>query len=284
MTIAITGATGQLGRLVINQLKGQVPAADLVALVRSPAKASDLGVSTREADYSNPESLDQALAGVNTLLLISSSEVGQRAVQHHNVIAAAKNRGVTRIVYTSLLHADTSALSLADEHLETEAELKASGLLFTILRNGWYTENYAASVPSAVTGGAFLGSADGGRISSAARVDYAEAAVAVLTSEGHDRKTYELAGDNAYTLSDLAAEISRQTGRDIPYRDLRESEYAAALASFGLPETAARAYASFDIAAAQGALFDDGRQLSQLIGRPTTPLAVSVAEALANRT
>jgi NAD(P)H dehydrogenase (quinone) len=281
MTIAITGATGHLGRLVINQLKDQVPAADLVALVRSPAKVSYLGVSAREADYGKPETLDQALAGLNTLLLISSSEVGQRAVQHHNVIAAAKNQGVKRIVYTSLLHADTSPLSLADEHRETEAELKASGLLFTILRNGWYTENYTASVSSAVTGGAFLGSADGGRISSAARVDYAEAAVAVLTSEGHDGKMYELAGDNAYTLSDLAAEISRQTGRDIPYRDLRETEYAAALASFGLPETAARAYASFDVAAAQGALFDDGRQLSQLIGRPTTPLAVSVAEALA---
>jgi NAD(P)H dehydrogenase (quinone) len=283
MTIAITGATGALGRLVINQLKDKVPAADLVALVRSPAKASDLGVSAREADYSKPETLDRALTGVNTLLLISSSEVGQRAVQHHNLIAAAKNQGVKRIVYTSLLHADTSALSLADEHRETEAELKASGLLFTILRNGWYTENYTASVPSAVTGGAFLGSADDGRISSAARVDYAEAAVAVLTSEGHDGKTYELAGDNAYTLTDLAAEISRQTGRDIPYRDLRETEYAAALASFGLPETAARAYASFDAAAALGALFDDGRQLSQVIGRPTTPLAVSVAEALANR-
>jgi NAD(P)H dehydrogenase (quinone) len=251
--------------------------------VRSPAKASDLGVSAREADYSKPEILDQALAGVNTLLLISSSEVGRRAVQHHNVITAAKNQGVKRIVYTSLLHADTSALSLADEHRETEAELKASGLLFTILRNGWYTENYTASVPSAVTSGAFLGSADDGRISSAARVDYSEAAVAVLTSEGHDGKTYELAGDNAYTLSDLAAEISRQTGRDIPYRNLRETEYAAALASFGLPETAARAYASFDAAAALGALFDDGRQLSQVIGRPTTPLAVSVAEALANR-
>jgi len=280
MTIAITGATGALGRLVINQLNDKVPAADLVALVRSPAKASDLGVSAREADYSKPETLDRALAGVNTLLLISSSEVGQRAVQHHNLIAAAKNQGVKRIVYTSLLHADTSALSLANEHWETEAELKASGLLFTILRHGWYTENYTASVPSAVTSGALLGSADGGRISSAARVDYAEAAVAVLTSEGHDGKTYELAGDNAYTLSDLAAEISRQTGSDIPYRDLRETEYAAALASFGLPETAARAYASFDVAAAQGALFDDGRQLSQLIGRPTTPLAVSVAEAL----
>ena len=134
MAISVSGATGALGRLVINQLKDKIPAADLVALVRSPAKASDLGVSAREADYSKPEILDQALAGVNTLLLISSSEVGRRGVQQHNVIAAAKNQGVKRIVYTSLLHADTSALSLADEHRETEAELKASGLLFTILR------------------------------------------------------------------------------------------------------------------------------------------------------
>jgi NAD(P)H dehydrogenase (quinone) len=146
------------------------------------------------------------------------------------------------------------------------------------LRNGWYTENYTASIPGALAGGALLGSADGGRISSASRLDYADAAVAVLTSEGHNGKTYELAGDESWTLSGLAAEISRQTGRTIPYRNLPEAEYAAALVGFGLPEPAAKAYASFDVGASQGALFDDSRQLSTLIGRPTTPLAVAVAE------
>ena len=281
MTIGITGATGQLGRLVVKKLKAKVPSADIVALVRTPARAADLGVSVRDADYDKPDTLDRALAGIDTLLLISTSELGQRrAAQHHNVIEAAKRTGVKRIVYTSLLHADTSPLNLADEHRGTEAELRVSGIPFTILRNGWYTENYTASVPAALAGGAFLGSAGNGRISSALRVDYAEAAVAVLTSDGHDGKTYELAGDEAYSLSDLAAEISRQTGRTIPYKNLPEADYTAALTGLGLPEPLAQAYAGYDVGASQGALFDDGRQLSALIGRPTTPLATAVADAL----
>jgi len=281
MTIAITGATGQLGRLVVSKLKTKVPAADIVALVRSSAKAADLGVDAREADYSKPETLVRALAGVKTLLLISSNEIGQRTLQHRNVIEAAKKAGVQWFIYTSLLHAETSAItSLSTEHLATEADLKVSGLTYTLLCNGWYTENYTGSIAGALAGGAFLGSADGGKISSAARADYAEAAVAVLTGEEHQGKTYELAGDQAYTLNDLAAEISRQTGKSIPYKNLPEAEYAAKLVGFGLPAPFAQAYASFDTGAAQGALFDGGRQLSKLIGRPTTSLATSVAEAL----
>jgi NAD(P)H dehydrogenase (quinone) len=281
MTIAITGATGQLGRLVVNQLKSKAPAKTIVALVRSLDKAADLGVTAREADYSQPDTLERALSGVEALLLISSNEIGQRSVQHRNVIEAAKKANVQWIVYTSLLHAETSAIkALSGEHLDTEAALKASGLPFTILRNGWYTENYTASIPGAIAGGAFLGCADGAKISSAARADYAEAAVAVLTGEGHKGKTYELAGDKAYTLSDLAVEISRQTGKTIPYKNLSEAEYAAALSGFGLPAPIAQAYASFDTGAAQGALFEDGYQLSKLIGHPTTSLATSVADAL----
>ncbi|UOQ72557.1 SDR family oxidoreductase [Hymenobacter cellulosilyticus] len=280
MKIAITGATGQLGRLVVEKLKTQVAADQLVALVRNPAKAADLGVEVREADYSQPETLTAALAGVNTLLLISSSEVGQRATQHRNVIEAAKQAGVTRVVYTSVLHADSSPLSLAEEHRATEADLKASSLAFTILRNGWYTENYTGSISGAVAGGAFIGSAKEGRISSATRADFADAAVAVLTGTSHEGKIYELAGDESYTLAELAAEISRQTGKDIPYRDLPVADYAAALASFGVPEGFAHGIASWDADAAAGALFDDSRQLSQLIGHPTTPLTTAVAAAL----
>ena len=278
--IGVTGATGQLGRLVIDGLTARVPASDIVALVRTPAKATDLGVAVREADYDRPESFDSALGGIDTLLLISSSEVGKRAIQHRNVIEAAKKAHAKRIVYTSLLHADTSPLNLAQEHRATESDLKASGIPFTLLRNGWYTENYTASVPGAVAAGAFIGSAANGRISSAARSDYAAAAVAVLTGEGHHWKTYELAGDTAYTLSDLAAEISRQIGRAIPYKDLPEADFAAALAGGGLPVPLAQAYASFDVGAAQGALLEQGRELSKLIGRPTTPLSAAVADAL----
>ena len=279
--IAITGATGQLGRLVVEQLKGRLPADRLVALVRTPAKAADLGIAAREADYTRPDTLDRALAGIDTLLLISGTEFGQRVAQHRNVIDAAQRAGVRRIVYTSLLRADTSPLSLAPEHKETESLIKSSGRVYTFLRNGWYTENYTGSIAGALAGGAFLGSAGEGRIASAARADYAAAAVAVLTTPGHDGKTYELAGDTAYTLADLAAEISRQSGQAIPYRNLPEVDYAAALKGFGLPKDFAQAIAGWDVAASQGALFDDGRQLSRLIGRPTTPLAESVARALA---
>jgi NAD(P)H dehydrogenase (quinone) len=278
--IAITGATGQLGRLVVEKLKGKIPASDIVALVRSPQKAADLGVAAREADYDRPETLGRALEGIETLLLISSNEVGKRAAQHRAVIEAAKKAGVKRVVYTSLLHADTTPLSLADEHRQTEAELKASGIPYTILRNGWYTENYTASIPGALAGGAFVGSAGEGRISSATRADFADAAVAVLTTEGQEGQTYELAGDEAWTLSDLAAEVSRQTGREIPYRDLPEAEYADALKGFGMPEGFAQMIAGWDVGASQGALFDDSRQLSKLTGRPTTPLSAAVADAL----
>jgi NAD(P)H dehydrogenase (quinone) len=280
MRIAVTGATGQLGRLVIEKLKARVPADQLVAVVRDPAKAADLGVEARQADYTQPAALEEALRGVDTLLLISSSEVGQRTPQHRNVIEAAQKAGVKRIAYTSVLHAETSPMSLAVEHRETEALLKASGLPYTILRNGWYTENYTAAVPGALAGGALVGSAQDGKISSATREDYAEAAVAVLTGAGHEGKAYELAGDEAYTLSELAAEVSRQAGKDIPYRDLPVAEYAGVLTGFGIPEGFAHAIASFDADAAKGALYNDSRQLSALIGRPTTPLATAVATAL----
>ena len=251
MRFGITGATGQLGRLVVAQLKTRVPGTDIVALVRSVPKAGDLGVTAREADYTKPETLERALAGLDTVLLISSTEVGQRAAQHRNVIETARRTGVKRTIYTSLLHADTSPLSLAGEHFATEAELKASDMSYTILRNGWYTENYTGSIPAALVHGAVLGSAGDGKISSATREDFAEAAVVVLLGEGHDGKTYGLAGDEAWTLADLAAELSRQTGREIPYRDLPEADYAAALIDMGLSGALARAIASFDVAASR---------------------------------
>ena len=281
MTIAVTGATGQLGRIVVDRLRQKVPASDIVALVRSPQKAADLGVAVRLADYSKPETLTAALKGVDTVLLISSNEIGRRAAQHHNVIEAAKKAGVKRIVYTSLLHADTSPLSLAEEHRETEQELKSSGIAYTILRNGWYTENYTGSVGSAVAAGALIGSAGEGKISGATREDFADAAVAALTGDTHEGKTYELAGDEAWTLSDLASELSSQTGKSIAYTNLPEAEYAKALAGFGLPESIAAAIASWDVGASQGALFEKNGTLGKLIGRPTTPLNKAIASALA---
>ena len=281
MKIAVTGATGQLGRLIIQRLRGKLQDSGIVALARARAKAADLGVEVREADYARPDTLGPALTGIDTLMLVSGNEVGQRAPQHRNLITAAQQAGVRRIVYTSLLRADSSPLSLAPEHAQTEAMLAGSGLDYTVLRNGWYTENYLAAAPAAVANGRLAGSAGEGRISSATRADFADAAVAVLTGEGHHGKTYELAGYSAYTLAELAAEISRQSGKDVPYVNLPPAEYAAALIATGLPAQWAEALAAMDVEASRGALFHEGRELSRLIGRPTTSLEDAVAAALA---
>ena len=280
MKIAITGATGQLGPLVIALLKAKAPSAEIIALARQPAKATDLGVNVRQADYDQPATLDPALTGIDTLLLISGSEVGRRTAQHRNVIEAAKKAGVRHLVYTSLLHANTSPLGVADEHRATEAAIKSSGLPFTFLRNAWYVENQTGLIPVALANGRWLGSAREARFSSAPREDYAEATAAVLAGEGHAGKTYELGSDDAFTLSDLAAEVSRQTGKTIPYRDLPQAEYAAALQRAGVNPWFAQALAGSEVLAIQGALYDDSRQLSALLGRPTTPLSSSVSAAL----
>ncbi len=274
--IVVTGATGQLGRLVIQSLlQRQVPASRIVAAVRNPAKAADLaaqGIVVRQADYSQPESLRTAFAGAEKVLLISSSEVGQRLPQHRNAIEAAQAAGVGLLAYTSLLHADTSPLGLAEEHRQSEALLRQSGLPHVILRNGWYTENYLASVAPALQHGAYIGAAGEGRIASAARADYAEAAAAVLTQPDQAGKVHELAGDTAYTLADLAAAITRLSGKAVPYVNLSQADFEAALLKAGLPAPLAALLADSDAAAAWGALFDDQHQLSRLIGRPTTPL------------
>ncbi len=281
MKIGVTGATGQLGRLVVESLKSKISAEAIVALVRNPSKADDLGVEARTFDYAKAETLIASLQGIDKLLLISGNEIGQRLPQHKAVIDAAKQAGIKQLFYTSILHADSSSLSLAVEHAATEKAIKESGLTYTILRNGWYTENYTGSAKGAVSAGALIGNAGDGKISSATRVDYAEAAAVVLAGAGHEGKTYELAGDEAYTLTELAAEISKQSGKNIPYNNLTEAEYEGVLKSFGLPDGLAEMLANSDTGASKGGLYDDSKQLSKLIGRPTTSLAKVVADALA---
>ncbi|WP_257305217.1 SDR family oxidoreductase [Geothrix campi] len=281
--LVVTGATGQLGRLVLQSLLKQVPAGQLVAAMRSPEKAQDLaalGIQVRRADYDRPETLLEAFRGAGRVLLISSSELGKRFAQHRAAIDAAKAAGVQLLAYTSLLRAGTSPLPLGLEHRQTEDYLQASGLPFALLRNSWYTENYMASIPPALQHGVFLGSAGEGKIASAARADYAEAAAAVLLKPDQAGRVYELAGDSAYTLAGLAAEVARQAGKPVAYQNLPEAEYQAILIGAGLPEPVARLLAESDTGAAQGGLFDDSHALSRLIGRPTTPMATSVAEAL----
>lgn len=281
--IAVTGATGQLGRLVIAALLKKVPANQIIAAVRSPEKAkdlADLGVQVRQADYSKPETLDSAFKGAEKLLLISSSEVGQREAQHNAVIAAAKRAGVKLLAYTSLLHADKSPLGLGVEHRATEKALSESGIPFVLLRNGWYTENYAASIAPALAHNTFIGSVGEGRISSAARQDYAEAAAAVLVLEDQGGKIYELAGDESYTLAEFSAEIAHQSGKKVDYVNLPAAEFAKALLGAGLPEGLANMLADSDAGAEKGGLFDDSHTLSKLIGRPTTQVKEVIAATL----
>lgn len=281
--IAITGATGQLGQRVIEKLLKAVPARQIVAIVRNPAKADALskqGITVRQADYTDQTAFTAALNGVEKLLLISSSEVGQREPQHKNVINAAKAAGVKFIAYTSLLHADKSPLGLADEHVATEKALADSGIPFALLRNGWYTENYLASAPPAIEHGVFIGAAGDGKIAAATRADYAAAAAKVISEDVHAGNVYELAGDSAWTLSELAAELSKQSGKPVVYQNLSEADFAAALKSVGLPAGLADMLADSDTGASKGGLFDDSHTLSKLIGRATTPLAESVKSIL----
>ena len=282
--ILVTGASGQLGHLVISSLLAKgVAASEIVAAVRSPEKASVLtaqGVVVRKADYTDLASLKAAMTGVKRVVLVSSSEVGQRAVQHQNVIDAAKEAGVELIAYTSILHADTSPLALAEEHVATEAALKASGVPHVLLRNGWYSENYTMSAGMAVEHGAVLGSAGEGKYSTAARADYAEAAAVAITSEDQAGKVYELAGDEAFTLAQYASYIADISGKAVVYQDLPEAEYAKVLVQVGLPEGFANILADSDVGASKGGLFDDSKTLSKLIGRPTTPIQDSIKVAL----
>ncbi len=281
--IVVTAATGKLGRHVVEELLKKVPPRELAVVVRTPGKAADLaarGVQVREGDYARPETLLPALAGAEKVLLISSSEVGKRTAQHAAVIDAAKRARPRLLAYTSLLHADTSRMGLAVEHRATEAALRASGLPIVILRNGWYLENYTENLAPALQHGAILGSAGSGRVAAASRADYAAAAAAVLTGAGHEGRTYELAGDVAFTMAELAAEVARQAGKPIAYRDLPEAEYSAALVGAGLPKPVADLLADSDRGIARGELEDSSGDLRRLIGRPTTPLASAIAAAL----
>ncbi len=281
--IIVTAASGQLGRLVIAELLQRVPAERIVAAVRDPAKVADLadqGVLVRHADYTDPASLDKAFEGATKVLLISSNDLGNREAQHRNVIDAAARAKVSLLAYTSVLHADRSTLGLAAEHRATEDAVRASGLRYALLRNGWYVENYTVSLGGAVAHGALAGGAGEGRIAAAARADYAAAAAVVLDSEGAVEQIYELAGDTAFTLAELAAEVSRQTGKAIPFHNLPQKEYGELLVNVGLPAPLAELIADSDAQAAQGALFDDSRTLSKLIGRPTIALADAVKAAL----
>jgi NAD(P)H dehydrogenase (quinone) len=279
----VTGASGQLGRLVIDTLLETTPPSAIVAGMRDPAKAEGIattlrekGVEVRLADYSRPEMLASAFSGVGRLLLISGSENGKRKPQHRNVIDAAKAAGVGLIAYTSILHADTTPLFLAEEHRDTEAALAEAGVPFVLLRNGWYTEVYTWRLPPALKHGVLRGAAGEGRISSAARADYARAAAAVLAGGDHAGRIYELAGDASFTLAELVAVAAQASGKRIIYQNMTPEEFRSAVLQTGAPEMLARILSDTDAGVAKGALFDNGGALARLIGRPTTPFQTTI--------
>jgi NAD(P)H dehydrogenase (quinone) len=277
MTTAVTGATENLGALVVEGLLGRgLPASELVAVVRDAAKAqplADRGVQVRVADYTDVDALKTALTGVDKLLLVSGSDVGQRVSQHGNVIEAAEAAGVSFIAYTSLLKADTSGLSLAAEHIATEERLAASSIGSALLRNGWYWENYQGSVQQAADSGVLLGAGGDGKIAAAARADYAAAAVEVLLTDGHDGKVYELGGDERLTYTELAGVIATATGKPVAYNDVSEEDYRGILQGAGLPDFVAVMLSSADAGIARGDLDTDSGDLQKLIGRSSTPVA-----------
>ncbi|UFQ17408.1 MULTISPECIES: SDR family oxidoreductase [Streptomyces] len=284
MSIVVTGATGHLGRLVIEGLLAVgVPAAEVAAVVRDKDKAADLaerGVELRIADYSAPETLRGAFAAGDRVLLISGSEVGQRVPQHRAVIDAAREAGVALLAYTGILGGPDADFDLAAEHKVTERLILDSGLPYTFLRNGWYHENYTEHLAPVLAHGAVVASAGEGRVASAARADYAAAAVAVLTGEGHEGKAYELSGDVAWSMTEYAAEVARQSGKDIAHTNVPAEQHLAILTGAGVPEPMAAILVDVDAAIARGRLAGTSGDLARLIGRPTTPLADAVSAAL----
>lgn len=284
MTIVVTGATGHLGRLAVEALLARgVAASDILATGRRPEALAELagqGVQIRASDYTDPGSLRAVFDGADKLLLVSASEIGQRVAQHRNAIDAAREAGVGLIAYTSIAHADTAQMRLASEHRATEQLLDESGLPHVVLRNSWYLENYTPQLPTYLEFGAVLGSAGDGRVSAATRADYAEAAAAVLTSDGHAGAVYELGGDDAFTLAELAAAVAEASGHDVAYRDLPADAYADVLVHAGLDRGYAETLADADLGLGRGELHVTSGDLSRLIGRPTTTLRAALSAAL----
>ncbi|MGP3633157.1 SDR family oxidoreductase [Streptomyces sp. 24-1644] len=284
MSIVVTGATGELGRLVIDQLVATVPAGSVAAVVRDKEKAAGLaarGIELRIADYNHPETLAGAFRAGDRVLLISGSEVGRRVPQHTAVIDAAKAAGVAQLAYTGVLGGPDADFQLAAEHQVTERLILASGLPYTFLRNGWYTENYTANLAPVLEHGAVVANAGEGRVASASRADYAAAAAAVLTGDGHLNATYELSGDVAWSLAEYAATVAAATGKEIAYRNVPAAVHQEILVGAGLPEGFAAILVDVDEAIGRGLLAGTSGDLSRLAGRPTTPLADSVKAAVA---
>jgi len=279
---AVTGATGKLGRLVLDELLLKANPRDIVALARDPSALADYamkGIEVRAADYDDPDSLKAALSGVDRVLLISGNAVGQRERQHGAVIDAATRAGVSYLAYTSVLNAQASKLMLAPEHVATEKLLEKSSLNYDVLRMPWYSENYVGALGPAIEHGAIYGATGDGKLATASRADLAAAAVGALINSPGGR-TYELAGNHPWTMQEFADEVSRQSGKPVKYVNQSECEYRATLEGAGLPPPVATLLASTSYLAGHGELYSGSTDLRDLAGRPSTPIKDTIAAAL----
>ena len=280
----LTGATGKLGRIVLDLLLQDVPANKVRVMARQPdslAPYARRGVEVVKADFDQPDSLKVALKGVHVALLISGSAVGKRIQQHQAFLEAASRNAVARLVYTSLLRADASKMALAEEHWQTEEAIRRTGIPATILRNGWYFENYTDRLDAIRAQGGIVGCAKDGRVNAASRRDYAEAAAHVLLGKGGVGGTHELAGDKGFTLTELAEEIGRQTKQPCRYTDVDANKLGATLRAADIAPPFADFLVDCDLGIARGDLADETGELHKLIGRATTTLQQAVAAGLA---
>lgn len=277
--ILVTGATGQLGSLIVQHLRRRAPDVQVIAGGRRTATIE--GAEYRHVDYDRPDTLDAAMEGVTRVVLVSGSEAGKRIPQHRAVIDAAARAGVKLLAYTSILNADRNPMQLAQEHRGTEQALAEGRVPYVLCRNGWYSENYLGSAPVAIQYGVLMSASGKGRLSTATRNDYAEGAAALILRDDHQPgQAYELAGSTSFDKHEFAQMLTRLSGKPVAVEDLSEADYAASLLQAGLPEPFARILADSDAKSGEGWLFDDSRTLEKIIGRPTTPIEVTLQEAL----
>ncbi|MDF2389207.1 SDR family oxidoreductase [Nostoc ellipsosporum NOK] len=280
-TLLVTGASGKLGRAVVNHLLDtfNVPAERIIATTRTPANLGDLaarGVTVRQADFDDAASMAKAFKGADRLLVISTDELaiqGKRREQQVAAVTAASKAGVAHLLYTSLPNPEPgSAVLFAPDHYDTEQAIKASGVPYTIFRNGWYAENLFMSAPQILASGRWYSSAGEGRISYCARDDMAAAIAGGLASGASESKTYTLTGPQAYTTAEVAALITEVTGKPIEVVQLSDEALTEGIKAAGLPEPIARVLVSFDTAARAGDLGMVTDAVEKLSGRKPTTL------------
>lgn len=287
-TLLVTGASGQLGRLVLDSLlaSGKSPAS-IIATTRDTAKLADYaakGVIVRLADFDDAASLDAAFAGADKVLIISTDALdqpGKRLAQHKAAVAAAKEAGAKHILYTSMPQPDDSLVTFAPDHLGTEEAIKATGIPYTILRDGWYAENLFMSLPHALETGSWYTSTGEGRIAHITRADTAAAIAGAVLKAGNESKTYTLTGTKSRTAEEIAAIVSAATGKPLKVVHVTDAQLAEGLKAAGLPEGFIPTIVSFDANTREGKIASVTSDAETLSGRKPTSFEDFVAASKA---